>query len=549
MKLLHYSLSVNQITGYPAMGGVMNKERRFRVIPTLIDRNAMLYPEKVAMIEMEGKGRRYTYKELKNRTSNMGKALLSLGAKKGDRVAILSQNSMEYMELALSVPGAGLIYVVCNFRLAQPEIVAVLSDAEPSILFVEHQFVDIATEMKKAIPSIMHLVYIGPRESNPQGWYNYEELIEDYPSQDFNVYVKEDDVAMLMYTSGTTGLPKGVMQTHRNLYHAGSVCARNNALITKDRVFIICPMYHITAHYTFFGSFYVGSTAYIFPRWDVDLFMLATEKHSLTAGMFATPMVMMILDASKSKKYNLSSWKKLWFAGAGILPSVYKQFIDEFGNILGEHHGTTETTGNTTNLSVMDIEEAFERGDHAILESCGRAGYDMEILVVDDNGNPVAPGGIGEMIARGPGMSLGYWRKEEETVRAFKGEWFHTEDLCSIDERGYIRVIDRLKDMIITGGENVYPAEVEKVLHSHPSVKESCVIGTPHPLWGEAVTAVYVPSGGSPIEEKELVRYCKERIAGYKVPKVFHSVTELPRSATGKILKKNLREKYGKVPN
>jgi acyl-CoA synthetase (AMP-forming)/AMP-acid ligase II len=309
---------------------------------------------------------------------------------------------------------------------------------------------------------------------------------------------------------------------------------------------VVCPMYHITAHYTFFGSFYSTSPAYIFKRWDVDLFLSATEKEELTAGMFATPMVMMILDSPNWPKYNVTSWRSLWFAGAGIIPSVYKRFIDTFGNILGEHHGTTESTGVTTNLSVRDINEAFLRGDHNILESCGRASYDMEILIVDDGGAPVPPGNAGEMIIRGPGMGLGYWKKPVETEKAFKGEWFHTEDVCSIDENGYIRVIDRLKDMIITGGENVYPAEVEKVLHTHPIVKESCVIGTPHPVWGEAVTAVCVLRDGTSIEPKELTNFCKGKVAGYKVPKTVHIVPALPRNAAGKILKRELREQYSR---
>jgi long-chain acyl-CoA synthetase len=313
-----------------------------------------------------------------------------------------------------------------------------------------------------------------------------------------------------------------------------------------DRVFIVCPMYHITAHYTFFGSFYTACPAYVFTRWDVDLFLSKSEKEKLTAGMFATPMVMMIMDSPNFKKYDVSSWRTLWFAGAGIIPAVYKQFIGTFGNILGEHHGTTESTGVTTNLSVRDIKDAFARGDHNILESCGRASYDMEVLIVDEAGKTVPHGGVGEMIIRGPGMGLGYWRKEAETKKAFKGEWFHTEDVCSIDERGYIRVIDRLKDMIITGGENVYPAEVEKVLHTHPQVKESCVIGVPHPTWGEAVAAVCVLREGATCDPAELTNYCKGKVAGYKVPKTIFVVPELPRNAAGKILKRELREQYGK---
>jgi long-chain acyl-CoA synthetase len=521
----------------------MAQGKTFSTIRTLINRNAMLYPDRMAMIEVEG-GRVYTYGQLKDRANRMGNALYGIGARKGDRVAILSQNSFEYIESALSVPNAGFIYVVCNFRLATPEIAAVLADAEPSILFVQQQFVEIAQQIKDAVPSIQQFVYFGAPEKKPQGWHDYEELIMNGSPADQTTDVSEDDIAMLMYTSGTTGLPKGVMQTHGNFYHAGRVCSKNNGLSMDDRTFIVCPMYHITAHYTFFGSFCAVSPAYVFPRWDVDLFLATTEKERLTAGMFATPMVMMLLDSPSLKKYDVSSWRTLWFAGAGIIPAVYNGFIETFGNILGEHHGTTESTGVTTNLSTRDIAEAFERGEYNILESCGRAGYDMEILVVDENGITVPPGGVGEMIIRGPGMSLGYWRKEKETNKAFKGEWFHTEDVCSIDERGYIRVIDRLKDMIITGGENVYPAEVERVLHTHPSVKESCVIGSPHPTWGEAVTAVCVLRDGESVGPVDLTNYCKGKVAGYKVPKVVHIVPELPRNAAGKILKRELREKF-----
>lgn len=518
-------------------------EKTFSTIRTLIDRNAMLYPDRIAMKEIEGQ-RSHTYAALKDRTNRMGNALHALGIRKGDRVAILSQNSFEYIESALSVPNAGLIYVVCNFRLAPPEIAAVLSDAEPSVLIVQEQFVEVAKDIARDVPSIKHFIYFGAPGNRPEGWHDYEQLVRHSPASDVAVKIFEDDIAMLMYTSGTTGLPKGVMQTHGNFYHAGRVCSKNNNLTMDDHVFIVCPMYHITAHYTFFGNIYTASTAYIFSRWDVDLFLSATQEEKLTAGMFATPMVMMIIDSPNVGKYDLSSWRSLWFAGAGIIPAVYRKFVDTFGNILGEHHGTTESTGVTTNLSVRDIGEALARGEDRIFESCGRASYDMEVLIVDESGRPVPPGGVGEMIIRGPGMSLGYWRKPEATEKAFKGEWFHTEDVCSIDEGGYVRVIDRLKDMIITGGENVYPAEVEKVLHTHEHVKESCVIGTPHPTWGEAVTAVVVLNNGGKVEPAELTNFCKGKIAGYKVPKIVHIVPELPRNAAGKILKRELREQF-----
>ena len=503
----------------------------FSTIRTLIDRNAMLHPDRVALREMEG-DRAYTYTVLRDRVNRMGKALRSLGLEKGERVAILSQNSMEYLECALGVPNAGLIFVVCNFRLAPPEIATVLTDAQPSVLVVQDQFAEIGKVMEQGIPSIRHVVYFGDPAGRPQGWHDYEQVLAGAPSHDVEVEVYEDDVALLMYTSGTTGLPKGVMQTHGNFYHAGRVCSRNNRLDADDRVFIVCPMYHITAHYTFFGSLYAACPAYVFKRWDVPLFLSSVEKERLTAGMFATPMVMMILDYPDHRKYDVSSWRSLWFAGAGIIPSVYKQFIDAFGNILGEHHGTTESTGVTAYLSPRDIAEAFERGEEIILESCGRASFDMEILIVDEHGKPVPAGGVGEMIVRGPGMSLGYWRKEQETAKAFKGEWFHTEDVCSIDERGYIRVIDRLKDMIITGGENVYPAEVEKVLHTHPCTRNRASSARPIQPGGRRSPLCVCSWTGRVWKAKKSRSIAKGRSQGTRCPKSFISYPnsrEVPR--------------------
>ncbi|MCX8110705.1 MAG: AMP-binding protein [Syntrophorhabdaceae bacterium] len=524
----------------------MVKDRTFSTIRTLIDRNAALFPHKIGFVEVEGQQRRLTFLKIKDRAYRMGNALLGLGLKKGDRVAILSQNSLEYLENSLSVPNAGLIYVLCNFRLAPPEIEVILKDSEPSALIVHEQYVEMAEAFGKKIDSIKHFIYFGSPENKPKGWLAYEELIKDASLHEPNVEVYEDDVAFLMYTSGTTGLPKGVMQTHMNLYHAGRVGYMNNSLTIDDKVFVVCPFYHSTAYTPFLASVYIACPAYLFPRWDIELFLRYTENERLTAGMLATPMVSMILDYTDFKRFDLTSWKKLWFAGAGINPLRYKVFIDTFGFILGEHHGTTETTGVTTNLSFRDIKEAFDRGEYNILESCGRASFDMEIRIVDEKGIAVPSGGIGEMIAKGPGLSKGYWRKEKETEKVFRGEWFHTEDVCSIDERGYIRVIDRLKDMIITGGENVYPAEVEKVLYQHPEIKDASVIGTPHPVWGEAVTAVVVLRNKGSLKPEEIIGFCKGKVGGYKVPKVVHIVEELPRNPSGKILKRELREMFSR---
>jgi len=519
----------------------MSKKRCFSTIRTLLNRNALLYSNRIAIKEVSG-GKAATFGMLKERTNRLGNALYSIGAVKGDRIAILSQNSFEYIESALGVANAGLIFVVVNFRLTLREMLAVLVDSEPSILMVQDQYAELAEEIRKNVSSIKSFIFIGSEDEKPQGWYGYEELISSGSCCEHTTDVYEDDIAMLMYTSGTTGTPKGVMQTHENLYHNGRACAKDVDLDIDDIGFIVCPMFHITAHSNFFSNFYSGIVSHIFPRWDVELFLRTTEKERLTAGMLATPMVRMLLDYPQLDRYNFSSLKRLWFAGAGIVPSVYERFIQIFGNVLGEMHGTTETTGVTTYLSTRDIEEAFEKGQTDILATCGRPSFDMEVLVVDDKDNIALPGETGEMKVKGHSVSLGYWRKEEETKVVFKDDWFYTGDICRVGKNGLVTLIDRKKDIIITGGENVYPAEVERVLHEHSAVSEAAVIGIPHPVWGEAITAIIELKEGHDISAEEVIGFCRSRIAGYKVPKAISFVSALPRNSSGKILKRELKE-------
>jgi len=523
----------------------MVEGKSFCTVKTMINRNAVLYPDKIAMKEYET-GKSCTFKVLKDRANRIGNALRAMGLNKGDRVGILSQNSFEYMESILSIPSAGFIFVPVNFRLAASEMAGVLSDAVPLILLVDHQYTGIVEQIKNTIPFVKNFIFTGPKDKMPEGWYAYEELISNASPEDPDIDVLENDLATLMYTSGTTGLPKGVMQTHENLYHCGRTCSFNNRIETNDTGFTICPMYHVTAFTSFFGTFYRGATNILFQKWDAETLFKAAQDERLVAGMLATPMVRMMLDTWEKiqGKYDISSMTKLWFAGAGIIPSIYKKFIDTFGCILGEHHGTTETTGVTANLSALDIAEELAKGNLKILESCGKSAYDCEVEIVDDDDRPVTRPGVGEMKARGLGTALGYWHKDEQTKKAFRNGWFYTEDICAVDEKGFIYVIDRKKDMIITGGENVYPAEIEKVLNEHPSVLESSSIGIPHPVWGEAIAAIVVLKPGKKATDQEIIQYCKGKIAGYKVPKIVYILAEMPRNSAGKISKPELRKQF-----
>ena len=513
----------------------------FQTMRQLVARNAALFPHKMAMKEFET-GKSHTFGQLKERVERLGAALYGLGLSPLDRVAVLSQNSFEYAELFISVPASGLTLVPLNFRLALPELIGVLSDAGAKVLFLHDQYRGFADELKKQVPSLEHFIFIGPEERAPSGWYKYDPFVASAPADLTERTIHENDAAFFMYTSGTTGLPKGVVQTHLNHYHLARTTVIHHDLKHWDIGFTCCPMYHATAYCSFFGTFFAGATNILFQKFDPATLFQAAQDYRITAGMLATPMVRMILDASdKLRGYDYTSLKKLWFAGAGITPSVWKQFIDIYGSILGQHMGTTETTGSSTFISKEEVARELALGNERILASCGTASVDMDTQIVDDN-DCLVTHGIGEMRCRGLGLSKGYWNKEEQTNHAFRNGWFYTEDICEVDEKGYIYVIDRKKDMIITGGENVYPTEIETVINEHPAVKESTVIGLPHPVWGESIAAVVVCH--SQVTPDDIISFCKGRIGGYKTPKAVYFLSDLPRNASGKILKAELRRQF-----
>ncbi len=520
----------------------MNADKTFQTMRQLVNRNAALFPHKTAMQEFET-GKSCTFGQLWEKAGRIGNALYTLGLKQHDRVSVLSQNSFEYAELFVAVPAAGLTLVPLNFRLALPELVGVLNDAGARVCFLQDQYLEFADEIRSQVPSLEHFIYIGPERRAPKGWHEYEAFAQSAPANGTAWAMNQDDAAFFMYTSGTTGLPKGVIQTHENHYHNARSTALHHDLKSWDVGFTCCPMYHATAYCSFFGTFFVGAPNILFRKWDPINLFKAAQEYRISAGMLATPMVRMILDSFKQvREYDHTSLSKLWFAGAGITPSVWKQFVDTYGSLLGQHMGTTETTGSSTFLSKEEVAQELARGNDRILASCGRSSIDMETQIVDEHDHVVTHG-TGEMRTRGLGLTKGYWNKEEQTRHAFRNGWFYTEDICEIDEQGYIYVIDRKKDMIITGGENVYPTEIESVINAHPSVKESSVIGIPHPVWGEAIAAVVVCE--HEMTPDEVVSFCKGRIAGYKMPKSIHFVSELPRNASGKVLKAELRKRFG----
>ncbi|GKT09736.1 class I adenylate-forming enzyme family protein [Desulforhabdus sp. TSK] len=506
---------------------------------------AMLTPDpphdldKPAFIEND---RQFTYREFIERTRRMGNALLGFGLQKGDRVAILSKNSIENAESYFSIPNAGLVLVMLNFRLAMPEVETILDDAQASVLMVHEEYLDQIEQIRPRLSFVKHFILFGNQSKLREGWHDYEALMEQSSPQAPPVEVADDDLAALMYTSGTTGSPKGCMVLHSNFHHVGRAQTVELRTTRDDVALIPAPLFHAAGMVILMDAVYNGATTLIMPNWDLDAFLQLVEKYKVTLGVLATPMLAFLTDYPGADRYDLSSLKSVLFAGAPVTPVVFEKAIERFGNVFVHGYGTTETVGTVSNLRVDQIGEALAQGRKEILGSCGKSYPNMEPQVVDDDGNPVPAGGVGDVRVRGQGVTAGYWNKKRETESAYKNGWYYTGDQCRVDEYGFMYIVGRKKEMIITGAENVYPAEVESVLYKHPAVGQAAVVGMKDDKWGEIVTAFIVKRPDSEITQDELKTFCRKEIAGYKIPKKILFVDSLPMSPSGKILKYKLKE-------
>ena len=509
-------------------------------LKTMLARGLEHSPDSMAIVEG---GRQYTFREFADRTHRISNALLELGLARGERVAVLSRNSAESAELYFAIPNAGLVVVMLNFRLSLSEIVAVLTDAEAAVLIVSDEFAEHLEDIGRSCNLVRHRICFGSQGDLVEGVIAYESLIEEAASEMPEVEVTEDDLAALMYTSGTTGVPKGCMASHRNLYHVGRSMALELRMEPDDVGIIPVPLFHVSGADVLMNGMYSGCTSIIMPRWNVYEFIRLVQLHRVTTGLIVTPMLETLVNCPDCPPNKLTSLRKVIFAGAPVSAVVFSKAVQRFGNIFIHGFGTTETLGSISILRTEQAVQELGKGRREILASCGKSYADMQAEVVDDKGQRVAAGVVGEIRARGLGVTQGYWRKECETRKAFRDGWYYTEDLAKIDEQGFIYIVGRKRDMIITGAENVFPAEVENILYKHPAVAQVAVIGVADERWGESVTAIIVVKEGMRVSEDDIQTFCRGEIAGYKIPKQVVFTDELPTSATGKLMKGQLRAK------
>jgi long-chain acyl-CoA synthetase len=488
---------------------------------------------------------RLDYAALGARVRRLAAALRALGLAPGERVAVLSPNGFRYMEAYLAAAQAGLVIAPINPRLAPREIAFILNDAEARVLLIGSPCLPLYERCRAELGGVAHAVLLGDRGEG--GLAAYEPWIAGAEPAALDPYAWDPDEPMLLcYTGGTTGRPKGVMlsagNVHANMRHAIAMGGLNSA----DVWLHAAPMFHLGDSWaclalTVLGAFHVFMGSFE-PRRALELI----EAHRVTATSIVSTMILRMLELPGQERYDLSSLRRLLYGASPMPVERLEQAWRRFGPLLQQCYGQTEAAPFLTTMPPEAVAPAVPGAPLRRPESCGRALPGVEVRVVDGSGEPVAPGAVGEIVARGPNIMLGYWKRPEETALALAGGWLHTGDLAAMDEEGYVTIVDRAKDVIISGGENVYSSEVENALYRHPAVEEAAVIGVPDARWGEAVLAVVVPRADRPVTAQELIAHCRELIAAFKCPKAVEFRDSLPKSGAGKILKAELRAPFWK---
>jgi acyl-CoA synthetase (AMP-forming)/AMP-acid ligase II len=464
-------------------------------------------------------GRAISYAQLNENANAIASGLIrELDVSPGDRVAVLDKNSDRSLELIVALDRAGAVAVPVNWRLTAAEVATVVNDADPVAVVVDDEFRQNADQVNCRVLGFDEVPWVSGAGD---------------PRRD-----SEEAVTWQLYTSGTTGLPKGAMLTNLNLTAlTGSILFEAPELREGGRSLVAMPLYHIGGCGWALASITCGSTAVVvreFIPQDV-LRVLADQK--IEVGFLVPAALLFLTSLPESQTADFSSLRNVLYGASPISPEVLKRSIETFRCRFTQVYGLTETTGAVVALQ-------FEHHEGEKLLAAGRSMYGMDVRVVDANDREVPPGEIGEIVIKGPGIMKGYWRRDDDTKAAIRDGWFHSGDAGTMDADGFIYIKDRIKDMIVSGGENVYPAEVEGVLAGHPQVADVAVIGVPDDKWGETVKALIVPKPGTEPDADEIVDWAKERLAGYKRPRSVDFVQSIPRNPSGKILKRELREPY-----
>jgi acyl-CoA synthetase (AMP-forming)/AMP-acid ligase II len=498
-------------------------------------------PHKVALETLQGA--RTTFGELNARVNRLNNAVAALGMRKRTRAAILSRNRPEYLEV-YGLSKSGLIVVPLNWRLAAPELAKLLAHSEPEILFVDEAHRELAESLRAQLPFVRHFVLVGNAAT---GWIGYEQLLASAAATEPAQAAQPDDVLSLIYTSGTTGAPKGVAVTHAGaLGNARTAAGEMLGLTDQDHTMAVMPLFHVGGMwYHAFPSIAAGCTTLLLSEFDSGTVLRELQARRITNVHLVPTMIGALLANPAAASADLSQVRLLFYAASSMPAELLRRAMDTFPAC-----GFAQAYGSTEAGIVSVLDPAAHRraraaaGEHLLL-SCGRPCSGHAVRIVDADDQAVDQGCIGEIELRSPDVMKGYWHQDQATQAVLREGWLKTGDLGYVDAEGFLYIVDRKNDMIVTGGENVYPTEVEGVLYRDPAVLEAAVFGIPDPLWVEKVVAAVVLRPGVDLSEQDLLQRLRGQLAGYKCPKSIYFTASLPKSAVGKVLRKTLRQQYG----
>ena len=485
---------------------------------------------------------RLTYRMFNERVNRLANGLTSTGFRKGDRVAFFSPNRHHLVEAFYACHKAGLVTVPLNAKVSLPEAVEMLNNAEAGAMLVGEEFVEAVDAIRSEIKTVRS--YIATSKALPS-MIDYEKLLEGASPEEPHADVGLDDLVSIEFTSGTSGSLKAAMLTHRNFLSMSKKSLLMPGL-DLDRDSVMChvaPVTHGTVSMVL-PTIVRGACNLILPGFDVKLVLETIQKEKVTHILLVPTMINFIIADPDLKKYDLSSIRTILYAASPMPASRVKEALDIFGPVLIQNYGCHETSATMTYLSKEDHVHGGDPKKLKRLASAGVPIMESDVRVVNEQGEDVKPGEVGEIIERGDDSMIGYWKAPELTAETIVDGWVHTRDMATVDEEGYIYIVDRKSDMIISGGFNIYPFEVEEVLFRHPAVFEAAVISVPDDKWGESVKALVVLRDGMTAREDELIEHCKKHLASYKKPKSVDFVSEIPKNAHGKVLRRVLRAKY-----
>ncbi len=504
------------------------------------------FPNKEAIVCGE---KRWTYEAFYRRVCRLSLCLKRLGVRKDDKVAILLPNCHYFLEAYYGVAQLGAISVPVNYRLSPGEVAFIVEDSESKILIVDPMFQEKIDSIRGEIKRIERILWTGERRnsSGPLDWVAEEALQQAGADALPETSVSEEDVAQIYYTSGTTGRPKGVMLSHKNVTtHALGTIAEVH--LTDSDVWIhVAPLFHLADAWATWAITWVGGTHVLVREFSPQVVLKAIEREKVTVTNLIPTMLNLMVNDSDVGKFDYRSLRVLLSGGAPIAPEVVRKIVETFKCDYIQTYGMTETSPYLTLSVLKDHLKKLPYEEQLRFKSkTGKEFIAVQLKVVNDRGQEIDRNEreVGEIIVKGDIVTKGYWKLPEETAKSIRDGWLYTGDLAIMDQEGYVTIVDRKKDMILTGGENVYSTEVENVLYMHPAVLECAVVGIPDPKWGEAVKAILVLKPGQKATQDEIIQFCKSKIAHYKAPKSIDFIEALPRTGSGKIHKKGLRDQY-----